>query len=112
MLVLGITYMTSSVVVFFRDLTQVINIALQVGVWMTPIMWSMEDLGITGILASILKLNPMFYIVQGYRDSFMNGLWFFEHPWPTLYFWAFVLMAGLISSKVFKRLRVHFSDVL
>ena len=38
-LVLGIAYMTSSVVVFFRDLTQVINIALQVGVWMTPIMW-------------------------------------------------------------------------
>ena len=111
-LVLGITYMTSSVVVFFRDLTQVINIALQVGVWMTPIMWSMEDLGITGILASILKLNPMFYIVQGYRDSFMNGLWFLEHPWHTLYLWAFVLMAGLISSKVFKRLRVHFSDVL
>mgnify|MGYP000337990857 FL=1 len=29
-LILGISYMTSSVVVFFRDLTQVINIALQV----------------------------------------------------------------------------------
>ena len=58
-------------VVFLRDLTQVINIALQAGVWMTPIMWAMEDLGITGILASILKLNPMFYIVQGYRDAFI-----------------------------------------
>ena len=59
-LVLGLSYMTSSVVVFFRDLTQVINIALQVGVWMTPIMWSLDDVGIGGILAKILKLNPMF----------------------------------------------------
>ena len=36
----------------------------------------------------------------------------YTHLWHPLYFWAFVLMAGLISSKVFTRLRVHFSDVL
>ena len=111
-LVLGITYMTSSVVVFFRDLTQVINIALQVGVWMTPIMWSMEDLGITGILASILKLNPMFYIVQGYRDAFIYKIWFWQRPGMTLYFWAFTLVFWLIGTRLFRKLKIHFVDVL
>ena len=111
-LVLGITYMTSSVVVFFRDLTQVINIALQVGVWMTPIMWSMEDLGITGILASILKLNPMFYIVQGYRDAFIYKIWFWQRPGMTLYFWAFTLVFWLIGTRLFRKLKIHFADVL
>ena len=81
----------------FRDLTQVINIALQVGVWMTPIMWSMEDLGITGILASILKLNPMFYIVQGYRDAFIYKIWFWQRPGMTLYFWAFY--SGVLADR-------------
>ena len=54
-----------------------INIALQVGVWVTPIMWNFSDLGLTGILTTILKLNPVFYIVQGYRDSLIDkvGIW-------------------------------------
>ena len=97
----------------FRDFGQIINVILNVGMWATPILWDTTTIpNIPNWLNSLLKLNPLYYIVQGYRDSFMNGLWFFEHPWHTLYFWAFVLMAGLISSKVFKRLRVHFSDVL
>ena len=111
-LVLGLSYMTSSVVVFFRDLTQVINIALQVGVWMTPIMWSLDDVGIGGILAKILKLNPMFYIVQGYRDAFVNKVWFWERPWICLYFWIVTLVFWLIGTRLFKKLKVHFADVL
>lgn len=111
-LVLGISYMTSSVVVFFRDLTQVINIVLQVGVWMTPIMWSLDDMGIGGILAKILRLNPMFYIVQGYRDAFVYKVWFWERPWLTLYFWVFTLVCWMLGTRLFKKLKIHFADVL
>lgn len=111
-LVLGLSYMTSSVVVFFRDLTQMINIALQVGIWMTPIMWSFSDVGIGGILEKLLKLNPMFYIVQGYRDAFVDKVWFFERPGLTLYFWAFTLLFFVIGTRLFKKLKVHFADVL
>jgi len=89
-LVLGLCYATSAVVVLFRDLKQVINIALQVGVWLTPIMWVAESMiGTTSILYKILQLNPMFYIVSGYRDAFIMKRWFFERPLWTLYFWGF-----------------------
>jgi len=109
-LVVVLSYLTCSITPFFRDFGQIINVILNVGMWATPILWDTTTIpNIPNWLNSLLKLNPLYYIVQGYRDSFMNGLWFFEHPWHTLYFWAFVLMAGLISSKVFKRLRVHFS---
>ena len=71
-LVLGLCYMTCSVVVFFRDLTQIINIALQVGIWLTPIMWVSENvLGPDSLLGKILKLNPIYYVVSGYRDAFI-----------------------------------------
>ena len=43
LLVLGLSYATSAIVIFFRDLTQIINIVLQVGVWLTPIMWIVEN---------------------------------------------------------------------
>ena len=112
MLILGVTYLTSSVVVFFRDLTQMINIALQVGVWVTPIMWNFSDLGLTGLLTTILKLNPVFYIVQGYRDSLIDKVGIWEHPALTLYFWVFTVIVFILGTKLFKKLQVHFADVL
>ena len=111
-LVMGISYLTSAVVVFFRDLNQVINIVLQVGVWVTPIMWDFNDLGLSGILTKILKLNPLFYIVQGYRDSLINKVAIWQHPVLTLYFWVFTIVVFFLGTRLFKKLQVHFADVL
>lgn len=112
-LILAITYLTSAVVVFFRDLSQIINIALQVGIWVTPIMWDFADLGLAGgTIQKILMLNPVFYIVQGYRESLISKVGFWEHPALTAYFWVFVLVVFFLGTKLFKRLQVHFADVL
>ena len=112
-LVLGLSYATSAVVIFFRDLTQIINIALQVGVWLTPIMWIAEN-SLKGheTLQKILKLNPLYYVVSGYRDTFLMKSCFFEHMGWTIYFWVFTILCFLFGSWVFKRLRIHFADVL
>lgn len=110
-LVLGLSYFTSAVVVFFRDLTQIINILLQIGMWITPIMWDAEQM-LSPKLLKIFKLNPFYYIVDGFRDSLLAGVGFWEKPMWTLYFWLFVIIAFGIGVSVFKRLRVHFADVL
>ncbi|MFV0528556.1 MAG: ABC transporter permease [Lachnospiraceae bacterium] len=114
MLVLALSYLTSAVVVFFRDLTQIINIVLQIGVWVTPIMWDFADVGqsSTGTLATILKFNPFFYIVNGFRSSLIYKTWIWDYPWLTLYFWVFVIVMFLIGAIVFKRMKPHFADVL
>ena len=112
-LVLGVCYATCSIVIFFRDLTQMINIGLQVGVWLTPIMWVAEDaLKGHALLQKILQLNPMYYIVSGYRDSLIMKRWFFERPLWTLYFWLFAIGCFLLGNWIFRRLCVHFADVL
>lgn len=112
-LVLGLCYATCSVVIFFRDLTQIINIGLQVGVWLTPIMWVAEN-SLKGheTIQKILQFNPVYYIVSGYRDSFIMKNWFFERPMWTLYFWIVTILCFVFGNWVFKRLRVHFADVL
>lgn len=112
--VLAVSYLTSSVVVFFRDLSQMINIALQVGIWMTPIMWAFTDLGLDAgsLIVKILKLNPLFYVVQGYRESLIDKVGFWEHPALTLYFWGFTLVMFLAGTRLFKKLQPHFADVL
>lgn len=114
LLILGLSYATSAIVIFFRDLSQIINIILQVGVWATPIMWNIDALEktVSPVLILILKLNPMYYVVAGYRDSLIGGVGFWEHPYQTLYFWLWVVFAFLIGISIFKRLKTHFADVL
>ena len=113
LLILGLSYMTSSVVIFFRDLSQMISIALQIGVWLTPIMWVAEDKLVSyPWLHRLLKLNPVYYVVTGFRDALIYKHWFWERPLWTLYFWCFTIGALLLGSTVFRRLRVHFADVL
>lgn len=111
-LVTGAVYLTSAVVVFFRDLNQVINIVLQVGVWVTPIMWDMSTMDIGETFKNILKINPLFYIVQGYRDSLIGKTAFWERGFHTAYFWIFTIACFWVGNYVFKRLRMHFADVL
>ena len=111
-LVSGICYAASAVAVFFRDLLQIVTIILQVGVWATPIMWDLQSIGLPGIVAKIFKLNPMYYIVYGYRDALINKVWFWERPGLTLYFWGFTVLMFLIGTRIFRRLRIHFADVL
>lgn len=107
-LVLGLCYATSAIAVLFRDLNQIIGIGLQVGVWLTPIMWVSESMiGTNSLLYKILQLNPVFYIVSGYRDAFIIKRWFFERPVWTLYFWIFAICCFLFGNWIFKRLRVH-----
>ena len=107
---LGICYATCAIVIFFRDLSQIISIVLQVGVWVTPIMWNIDQVSMPSFLLKLLKLNPFYYIVQGYRDSLINKVWFFEHFDLTIYFWIVTL--ALFGIGTIKRLKVHFADVL
>lgn len=109
-LTLGLSYITSACVVFFKDVGQIIGIILQFGMWLTPIMWKSDMFGKT--IEKILMLNPMYYIVEGYRDAFYKGTWFWEKPQITTYFWGIVLIILVIGIKIFKSLEKHFADVL
>ncbi len=110
-LVLAISYATSAVCVFFRDLKEIVTIGLQILMWGTPIMWDLSSLG-NETVKKVLMINPLVYIVNGYRESIYGRAWFFSHGWYTLYFWAIAALLMLAGTAVFKKLRVHFSDVL
>ena len=109
-LTLALSYMTSALVIFFRDLTQIISIILQVGVWMTPIMWQITIL--PEKIRFIFELNPMYYIVCGYRDALINKVWFWENARLTVWFWVCTLFLLAVGTWVFKKLKIHFADIL
>lgn len=109
----AIAYFTSAIVVFLRDVSQLVGIAMQIGVWVTPIMWTIEGMSnIPAWAVTILRMNPLYYIVYGYRDSMINKIGFWEHPYLTAWYWGLTIVMYLIGTHVFKKLKMHFADVL
>ena len=108
-LVLGIGWLTSAVRVFVKDISEIIGVIIQFGFWLTPIFWSIER--VPEAYRFILKINPMFYIVDGYRKTFIEQVWFWEAYKITPYF---IVVTGVLfvgGAIVFKKLRPHFGDV-
>ena len=109
-LLLGLTWLTSAVVVFFRDLGQIISVVIQFGFWATPIFWTLKM--IPEKYQWLFKANPAYYITQGFRDSLINQVWFWEKPKEMLFYWALTITIVISGGIVFRKLRPHFADVL
>ena len=107
---LGLGWAVSALNVFIRDIGQIVSVVMQVGFWATPIFWDINMM--PPKVQMILKLNPMFYIVQGYRESFIYFVPFWSHPYQTLYFWAVALIVFVSGALIFKKLKPQFADVL
>lgn len=111
-LVLGLAYIMSALMVFFRDLGQIINVLLQFLMWLTPILWNFGMINVPENMRVLFKLNPIYYLVSGYRDAFIYGEWFWEKPLWTVYYWGVVIVIGILGIFTFKKLEKHFADVL
>jgi len=109
-LILGISYITSAVVIFFKDMGQLVAMLLQFGFWLTPIFWFIGT--IPEKYHFWIKLNPLVYIIEGYRDSMINHIWFWEKPIMGLYFWVVALIMIWVGLSTFRKLKPHFADVL
>ena len=109
-LVLGISWMTSSIVVFFRDLGQIVSMFIQLFFWLTPIIWSFKIIPLE--YQYIIEYNPIYYIVEGYRDSLIYNIWFWEKSILSIQYWIITMIFFFGGAVVFRKLRPHFADVL
>lgn len=106
----GLGWLLSSLNVYARDIGQLVPVIIQIGFWASAIFW---DLNIMPASVQFwLKLNPVYYIIQGYRDSFIYFVPFWEHGLYTIYFWVVALLSLLTGGWVFRRLKPQFVDVL
>ena len=110
-LALGLSYITASANAFFKDIGQFVQILTQIGMWAAPIMWS-ETMFESETIRRLFKLNPFYYIVEGYRDCFITHEGFWQHPELTAYFWVVAIVIFVLGTTMFRKLRPHFADVL
>jgi len=109
-LILGISWLTSAVSVFVPDVRHIVSIGLQFLFYLSPVFWSVDN--VPGKWAFLPKLNPLFYIINGYRDTFIYHKPFWVHLEVTVYYWVISFAFLFLGIITFKRLRPHFADVI
>jgi lipopolysaccharide transport system permease protein len=104
----GIGWIASSLHVYLRDTGQVLNVVMQVWMWMTPIMISEDK--IPEHLRFLIRWNPMSFVVDAYRLRLLTGHGpdLSQLATITAYSVAVFLAGGLF----FRHLKRGFADVL
>lgn len=109
-LILGLSWITSSMAVFTKDVNNVVAVTLQIGFWATPIFWNVKS--IPQRVAVYLEMNPLYYITNGYRNTFLFDTPFWREPIQSIVFWLIVACIWMAGFLVYRKLRPHFADVI
>lgn len=110
-LMFGLGWITSTFNVLLKDVGQLVSIFIQFGFWATPIIWPLKSLPEN--LQLVAKLNPLYYIIEGYRKSLVYKIPLWQESfYHTAYFWALSTLIFILGIYSFRRLKPHFADVL
>ena len=105
---LGFSWLVASVNVFARDVSQAINVVLQLWFYLCPIIYPVEI--IPEKYQFLLRFNPMYFITNGYRRALLDnqGIPVVDF----LYFLGITLLLLFIGGWTFRRLKGQFAEVL
>ncbi|MFT8362826.1 MAG: ABC transporter permease [Sporolactobacillus sp.] len=111
---ISFSLITSTFSTIIRDVHQILISFMRMVFYLTPFLWEPSRLAhLPHFVHKLLLLNPMYYLVQGYRSTMLGVSWYpLVHLSYTLYFWAAILVMFLIGSVVHLKFRDHFVDYL
>jgi lipopolysaccharide transport system permease protein len=104
----GIGLVLSTFNVFFRDVGQVLVVALQVWMWSVPVVYPEEILPAT--YRALLPLNPAYPFVRAIRELYLVGSIPTPLEWVALLGW--VAVAAALGSLVLRHFRAEVRDAL
>lgn len=94
-----------------KDYSNLVKSFITAIFWLSGIMWNPDTMS-NGILKKFLMINPITYLVNGFRNCFINKVWFWEQPQRLIYFGIICLMMLIVGLIVYKKLRKEIPDVL
>ncbi|MDU2460607.1 MULTISPECIES: ABC transporter permease [Clostridium] len=110
LLLIGISLITSALVMAVRDINRLVGTVLKFMFYLTPILWTTINLPPIGL--KIIRLNPFIYIIEGFRNTFLYNKWFFEDAKFTAYYWLVTIVTILIGAMIHMKFRNRFSDLV
>ena len=80
--------------------------------YVTPVLWSPSLLEGRPFIQKIMNLNPIHYIVQGYRDCFFFHEGILAYSTQGIIFWAITIILLFIGSYMMYKFKRKFIDLL
>jgi lipopolysaccharide transport system permease protein len=108
--VAGVALAISSTAVLFRDLRDIVANLLNLGFFLTPILYPLDGAFIKPVLAKLLLLNPMSSYVVAYQDIFFRAQW--PAPPNILIMIGWALVALSLGFLIFDRLRDTLAEAI
>jgi lipopolysaccharide transport system permease protein len=105
---LGVCWFLAALGVFVRDLGQIMGFLLTLWFFVTPICYDESRLS-SGIM-TVLRKNPMFVLVRGYRATLLEG--HAPQLLPVLKLWLVAMAVFLLGHAWFYKLRKTFADII
>ncbi len=107
----SLALITSTLSTIIRDVQMFLQATLRMLLYLSPILWTISTL--PDPIQVIMKINPLYYLIEGYRAGFLGLGWYFIDQWQyTLYFWTVTIVLLLIGSALHMKFRRHFIDFL
>ncbi len=104
----GVTLFCAAVLIYLRDVRYVVPLAVQVGLFATPVAYSLTVIP-ARLLPFYAVLNPLGPVIQDFRRTVLYGL---APQWDLLGLAALASVAWLLAGyAVFKRLETGFADI-
>lgn len=94
-----------------RDTRKLVLASMRLLLYMTPILWTIPP-SLPNSVKFILEINPIYYIVQGYRDCFFYSGEFITNISAGLTFWVITVVLFVIGSMMMYRFRYKFIDMI
>ncbi|WP_273477039.1 ABC transporter permease [Faecalicoccus acidiformans] len=111
----SVSLILSVLTMLWRDIKKLVTSLIRMFMYFSPVIWECSfssSVPFAHILNSIMKLNPVYYIIQGYRDAIFYGQSVFDHPLLTLYFWGVVLILFAIGCALMFKFKKKFIDLI
>lgn len=111
MFLFSLSLITSTLTTIARDVQMLLQSVMRMLLYLSPILWPPTLL--PDSFQFWVKLNPFYYIVEGYRYSLLGQGWYFlENPLYTLYFIAITSLTFIVGSYLHVKFRSQFIDFL
>ena len=104
----GLTLAASAINVFYRDVNPVVQIGLQLWLYLTPVAYPLA--AVSPRLRPLFMINPLSAIVEGFRSSLVFGR---APDWPLVATSAVITLSIFGGAfLLFKRMDKYFADVI
>ena len=111
----AVSLILSVLTMLWRDVRKLVVSLMRMLMYFSPVIWECHfeaTVPYHALLNTIMKMNPVYYIINGYRDAVFYGVTPFAHPAMTLYFWAFVLVMFVIGCTLMYKFKRKFIDMI